>query len=330
MLSKAGFTEAPSKEQADIILFNTCCVREHAEKRVFGNIGALRDLKDENPDLIIGVCGCMMQQPEVADKLFKRFPFVDLVFGTHNLHEFPSMLRNVLEGRRTNSVIDTDGDIDEGIPVKRAEGVSAFINIMYGCNNFCTYCIVPYVRGRERSREPQRIVEEAADLARQGYKEITLLGQNVNSYSPNGGKDDFAKLLYALNDIEGLERIRFMTSHPKDLSMDLIEAMAVLPKVCNHIHLPVQSGSNRILELMNRRYTREHYMELADKIRSRVSGIELTTDIIVAFPSETEEDFGYTLDLVDRVGFFIRLHVYVFSEEGNRSCRHGRADRPRN
>jgi tRNA-2-methylthio-N6-dimethylallyladenosine synthase len=230
------------------------------------------------------------------------------------------MLRDVLDGRRTSSIIEGDGEIEEGIPVKRAEGVSAFINIIYGCNNFCTYCIVPYVRGRERSREPQNIIEEAADLARQGYKEITLLGQNVNSYSPNGGKDDFAGLLYALNDVEGLERIRFMTSHPKDLSLGLIEAMAVLPKVCNHIHLPVQSGSNRILELMNRRYTREHYMDLADKIRSRVRGIELTTDIIVAFPSETEDDFNETLDLVDRVGFSSAYTFMYSPRKGTRAA----------
>ncbi|OQB25285.1 MAG: (Dimethylallyl)adenosine tRNA methylthiotransferase MiaB [Firmicutes bacterium ADurb.Bin182] len=302
MLSMSGFSPAASKEEADIILFNTCCVREHAEKRVFGNIGALKKLKDEKPKLIIGVCGCMMQQEEVADRLMRRFPFVDLVFGTHNLNEFPSMLKAVLDGERTSSIIE-GCEIEEGLPVKRADGVSAFINIIYGCNNYCSYCIVPYVRGRERSREPEKIVEEAKALADQGYKEITLLGQNVNSYAPNGEKDGFAKLLYMLNDIDGIERIRFMTSHPKDLSRGLIEAMVRLPKVCNHIHLPVQSGSNRILEAMNRRYTREHYMDLVDQLREHVSGIELTTDIIVGFPSETEEDFNDTLDLVNRVGF---------------------------
>ena len=303
MLQTCGFSPAPSKEEATLLLFNTCCVREHAEKRVFGNIGALKKRKENEPGLLIGVCGCMMQQREVAERLFKRFPFVDLVFGTHELHHFPLLLSRTLAGERVFSVRESDGEIVEGLPVVRGGSFSTFVTIMYGCNNFCSYCIVPYVRGRERSRAPENIVAEVRSLAERGFREITLLGQNVNSYAYADDGVDFPELLRRVSTVEGIERIRFMTSHPKDLSPRLIEAMATLPKVCNHIHLPVQSGSNRILSEMNRRYTREKYLGLVEDIRAAVEGVELTTDIIVGFPGETEEDFEETLALVRQVGF---------------------------
>lgn len=303
MLQTCGFSPAPSKEEATLLLFNTCCVREHAEKRVFGNIGALKKRKENEPGLLIGVCGCMMQQREVAERLFKRFPFVDLVFGTHELHHFPLLLSRTLAGERVFSVRESDGEIVEGLPVVRGGSFSTFVTIMYVCNNFCSYCIVPYVRGRERSRAPENIVAEVRSLAERGFREITLLGQNVNSYAYADDGVDFPELLRRVSTVEGIERIRFMTSHPKDLSPRLIEAMATLPKVCNHIHLPVQSGSNRILSEMNRRYTREKYLGLVEDIRAAVDGVELTTDIIVGFPGETEEDFEETLALVRQVGF---------------------------
>ncbi|MEL7603219.1 MAG: tRNA (N6-isopentenyl adenosine(37)-C2)-methylthiotransferase MiaB [Bacillota bacterium] len=304
MLRAMGYQAAESNVEADLILFNTCCVREHAEKRVFGNVGALKKRKGENPGLIIGVCGCMMQQDEVARRLYKRYPFVNLVFGTHSLHELPSLLQQALQGERPLSVHDMDGGIVEGLPVARVPGVSASINIMYGCDNFCSYCIVPYVRGRERSRLPEHILDEARLLASQGYSEVLLLGQNVNSYGKElGGGMSFAKLLRKVNDVEGIRRIRFMTSHPKDLSDELIEAMAELNIVCDHLHLPVQSGSDRILQQMNRRYTRAQYLSLVEKLRASNPNIELTTDIIVGFPGETEEDFLDTLSLIEEVGF---------------------------
>ncbi len=301
LLAACGYAQAPSRDEADLILFNTCCVREHAEKRVFGNIGALKKKKEEKPSLLIGVCGCMTQQKEVADRLFARFPFVDMVFGTNELHLLPVMLERVLAGERVEAVRDMEGQIAEGLPVLREGGVSQFVTIMYGCNNFCSYCIVPYVRGRERSRAPEHILEEIRGLAQNGCKEVTLLGQNVNSYSFDGM--DFPALLEKAAHVEGIERIRFMTSHPKDLSDALIDVMAREDRVCPHVHLPVQSGSDRILTRMNRRYDREKYLSLVEKLRAAVADVELTTDIIVGFPGETEEDFLQTLDLVERVGF---------------------------
>jgi tRNA-2-methylthio-N6-dimethylallyladenosine synthase len=303
MLQSCGYQKAESKSDADLILFNTCCVREHAELRVFGNIGALKKRKDEKPELLIGVCGCMMQQKDVAEKLFKRFPFVDIVFGTHELHRFPVLLESALNGARSFSVTDSDGEIAEGLPVDRLGRFQTNVTIMYGCNNFCSYCIVPFVRGRERSRASQDILGEIESLAKSGFKEITLLGQNVNSYCGDGGNTSFAKLLSMANDIDKIERLRFMTSHPKDLSPELIQVMASCKKVCNHIHLPVQSGSDRVLKLMNRGYTREKYLNLVKALRENVNGIEITTDIIVGFPGETEEDFQDTLSLVKEAGF---------------------------
>lgn len=298
-----GFTEQP--DDADFILFNTCAVREHAEDRVFGNIGALKALKRRRPDVLIGVCGCMAQQEHVAKKLRESYPFVGLVFGTHVIHTLPELLFQALGSRRqVQSIPDADGVIAEGLSVRRDGSFKAFLPIMYGCNNFCTYCVVPYVRGRERSRDPACILEEARQLVAEGYTDITLLGQNVNSYGKNLKEPvTFAQLLEEVEKIEGLERIRFMTSHPKDLSDELIEVMGRSKKICKHLHLPLQSGSSRILKIMNRRYDKEHYLELVDKIRAAVPDIALTTDIIVGFPGETEEDFEETMDVVRKVRY---------------------------
>lgn len=311
MLEAMGYSHTDKTDECDLILFNTCCVRENAELKVYGHLGALKALKSKKPDMVIAVCGCMMQQKEVVDYILDKYRNVDLIFGTHNLHKFPELLYKAL--RSDTAVVDvstSSGYIAEGVPIKREHGVKAWLTIMYGCNNFCSYCIVPYVRGRERSRRPADILDEARLLGRQGYKEITLLGQNVNSYGLDL-KDgtSFAGLLYDLEEIDGIERIRFMTSHPKDLSDELISAMSDCRKVCEHLHLPVQAGSNRILAEMNRKYTREHYFELVDKLRNKIPDISLTTDIIVGFPGETEEDFEQTLDLVKRVRFD---YVYTF------------------
>ena len=308
MLVNCGYTKADSKQDADFILFNTCCVREHAELRTFGNVGFIKELKQQNPRLILGVCGCMMQQKDVADKLYKRFPFVDLIFGTHELKNFPFMLEKVLDNERIINISEMNGEVIEGLPVERTPGFSTFVNIMYGCNNFCTYCIVPYVRGRERSRRAEDVVNEVKEVVALGYKEVTLLGQNVNSYYSDGV--NFPKLLEMVNAVPGLTRLRFMTSHPKDLSDELIEAMAKLDKVGKHIHLPVQSGSDEILRRMNRRYTSSQYLELVSKLRSKVKDVEITTDIIVGFPGETEEDFEATCDIVRKVGY---SNAYTFA-----------------
>ncbi|MFO7295177.1 MAG: tRNA (N6-isopentenyl adenosine(37)-C2)-methylthiotransferase MiaB [Caldicoprobacter sp.] len=305
MLLEMGYQETPTIEEADLILFNTCCVREHAEQRVYGNVGMLQPYKRKKPNMIIGVCGCMMQQKGAADELIEKFPFVDLVFGTHNLHHFPKLLYQALSaGHSVVEVLDEEGGIIEGLRPHRADGISAYVTIMYGCNNFCTYCIVPYVRGRERSRRPQDILDEVRELAQQGYKEITLLGQNVNSYGKDlGGEYLFPDLLRDVNKIDGIERIRFVTSHPKDLSQALIDAMAECEKVCEHIHLPLQAGSDRILHKMNRKYTRDDYLKLVERLRDRIPDIAITTDLIVGFPGETEEDFQDTLDMVRRVQY---------------------------
>lgn len=303
-LSEIGYTEAEDKESADFILFNTCCVRDHAEKRLMGNIGALKELKDARPGTNIGVCGCMMQQEGVAKKLLKRFPHVSLVFGTNVLHRFPSMLQTVLNGERIAVTDRADDAIAEGLPKMRDNLRSAFVNIMYGCDNYCSYCIVPYVRGRERSRRPEDVKREIVSLVSSGISEITLLGQNVNSYGNDGSKGmHFADLLRYVSDVPGLRRIRFMSSHPKDLNDDVIRAIAEIPNVCHHVHLPVQSGNNEILKRMNRRYTREHYLSIVQRLREAVPDIEFTTDIIVGFPGETEEAFNDTMSLVKEVGF---------------------------
>lgn len=311
MLEAMGYIHTANPEECDLILYNTCCVRENAELKVYGHLGALKALKKARPDMIIALCGCMMQQKEVVDHILAKYRHVDLIFGTHNLYRLPELLFKALNsGVPIADVKDYEDFIAEGVPIRRENGVKAWLTIMFGCNNFCSYCIVPYVRGRERSRKPSDVIDEARLLGRQGYKEITLLGQNVNSY----GKDlansvTFAGLLRKLDDVEGIERIRFMTSHPKDLSEELIDAIRDCEKVCEHVHLPIQAGSNRILKEMNRRYTREHYTELVNKIREKVPGISLTTDIIVGYPGETEDDFDKTLDLVENVRFD---YVYTF------------------
>ena len=300
-----GFTQEP--EDADFILFNTCAVREHAEDRVFGNVGALKNVKRRHPSVIVALCGCMMEQEHVAERIRKSYPFVNLVFGTHVIHRFPQLLLDVLvNGRRVFSRGDESEDktIVEGLPIHREGRVKAWVTVMYGCNNFCSYCIVPYVRGRERSRAPEAILEEFQGLVQAGYKDITLLGQNVNSYGKNlESPTSFAQLLRDINQIDGIERIRFMTSHPKDLSDELIYAMRDCKKVCNYLHLPMQSGSSRLLNKMNRRYTKEQYLSLVDKIRHEIPDISLSTDIIVGFPGETEKDFEETIDVVKKCGF---------------------------
>ena len=318
MLKRVGYTKTENKEDAGIILFNTCCVRENAENKVFGNLGSLKHLKKENPDLIIGICGCMMQQEGMADKILKKFPYVNIVFGTHNAYKFPEYLNRVkTEGVQIKEIFNKETDIVEGLPIDRESNVKAFVTIMYGCNNFCTYCIVPYVIGRERSRKPEDILNEVRELVAQGYKEITLLGQNVNSYGKGLEEEvDFAKLLRMINEIEGLERVRFMTSHPKDLTHDVIMAIKECDKLCEQIHLPVQSGSNSILKKMNRHYTKEYYLDLIKKIKEEIPGVTLTTDIIVGFPGETEEDFQETLELVKEVGYSSAF-TFIYSRRNN-------------
>ncbi len=305
MLKSQGYSRTEIKEEASVIIFNTCCVRENAELKVYGNLGALKGLKRKNPNLVIAVCGCMMQQEGMAESIIKKYPFVDIIFGTHNAYKFPEYLNRVRqEGKSIVEIVNKEEGIVEGIPVDRESNIKAFVTIMYGCNNFCTYCIVPYVRGRERSRKPEEIEKEIQDLVSKGYKEVTLLGQNVNSYG-KGLSDDmnFAKLLRQINKIEGLERIRFMTSHPKDLSQELIDAIAECDKVCDHIHLPVQSGSSNILKKMNRQYNKEQYIDLVRRIRNAVPNVAITTDIIIGFPGETDEDFEETLSLARDVEY---------------------------
>lgn len=305
MLKRIGYELTDSRESASIIIFNTCCVRENAENKVFGNLGQLKKLKEKNPDLIIAICGCMMQQKGMADKVLNMFPFVDIIFGTHNAYKFPEYLNRVIQdGVQVKEILNKEEGIVEGIPVDRKSDTKAYVTIMYGCNNFCTYCIVPYVRGRERSRKPEDIEKEVKDLVAEGYKEVTLLGQNVNSYGKGLEEElSFADLLRRLNEIEGIERIRFMTSHPKDLNMDVIKAIKECDKLCEQIHLPVQSGSTKILKDMNRHYDREYYINLIKDIKREIPNVGITTDIIIGFPGETEEDFKDTLELVKEVEY---------------------------
>lgn len=304
ILEKIGYEEKED-ENADFVIYNTCTVRENANMKVYGRLGVLNTYKKKNPHMMIALCGCMMQEPHVVEKLKKSYRFVNLIFGTHNIYKFAELLVNAFESKRM--VIDIWKDTDkivENLPSERKYPFKSGVNIMFGCNNFCSYCIVPYVRGRERSRKPEHIIAEIKRLVADGVVEVMLLGQNVNSYGKNLEEPiTFAKLLRQINEIEGLKRIRFMTSHPKDLSDELIQAMADCDKVCPHMHLPVQSGSSRILKIMNRHYTREQYLELVRKIREAVPGISLTTDIIVGFPGETEEDFMDTLTLCEEVRY---------------------------
>ncbi len=321
MLGDMGMTEADDRRNADFVLFNTCCIRDNAERRALGNVTWLKELKKEKPHLLIGVCGCMVQQPQMAEKILRQYRFIDLAFGTHNLHKLPSLLLNLLTGKsRVVSITDQETLIAEGLPVKRLNDHHAYITIMYGCDNFCSYCIVPYVRGRERSRRMDDILREAEGLLQNGVKEIMLLGQNVNSYgngSENG--ESFPRLLRALDEM-GVPRIRFMTSHPKDLSDELIDVMAAGKHICNHLHLPVQSGNNEILRLMNRRYTRDEYLRKVEKLRAAVPDIGLTTDLIVSFPGETESQFEDTCSLVEQVGYDAAFTFIYSPREGTRAA----------
>ena len=303
MLAMMGYGFSDSADGADLVLFNTCAVRENAEDRVFGNLGALKHNKKLKPDMLIGVCGCMVQQEHITERIKKSFPYVDMVFGTHVLHTLPQLIYEALTThKRQISIPQMDGVIAEGIPLRRESKLKASIPIMYGCNNFCTYCIVPYVRGRERSRDPEEIVREAEQLVADGYKELLLLGQNVNSYG-RGTDVDFPELLRRINAIPGEFKISYMSSHPKDATHELIDTIAECEKVTRHFHLPVQSGSSRILKLMNRSYTREHYLELINYAKEHIPDVALTSDIIVGFPGETYEDFQETLSLIREVKY---------------------------
>lgn len=305
LLKNMGYTWTEDSASAGVVIINTCSVRENADVRVFGNLGAFKPIKKKNPEMVLAVCGCMMQQPEIVKKIKEKYPQVDLVFGTHNIHKFPELLGNYLQnGERIFDIWEDNLEIVEDLPVDRKYAFKSFVTIMNGCNNFCTYCIVPYTRGREVSRKPDKIIEEVHKLAAEGCIEITLLGQNVNSYG-NDLKNGyhFADLLKDLNKIEGIERIRFMTSHPKDLTDDVIEAIRDCDKVCPAIHLAIQSGSSRILKAMNRRYTKEKIIDLVSRIHQQIPEAAITTDIIVGFPGETEEDFEDTLDVVKQCRF---------------------------
>lgn len=314
MLVEMGYELCEKVEDADLILYNTCAIREHAEDRVFGNVGSLKKLKSEKPHLIIALCGCMMQQTHIAEKIKKSYPFVSLVFGTHVLHKLPELLsRTLTGGKRVFCTEESEGVIAEGLPYSRDSGENAWISIMYGCNNFCSYCIVPHVRGRERSRNPEIILKEAEQLIGEGYKKITLLGQNVNSYGKGCDFNmNFAELIRKLDAIDGDYTFDFMTSHPRDCSFELIDVLSESKHFCGHLHLPVQSGNNRILKEMNRHYTREHYLELVNYAKKKIPDVDLTTDIIVGFPGETYEEFLDTVSLVKEVGYG-SMFTFIYS-----------------
>ena len=346
MLEKSGYSKTDDLKKANVIVFNTCCVRENAEDRLFGKLGEVKKYKEEN-GTIIAIGGCMMQEKHIVNKLKQSYPFVDIVFGPHTMQDFPKDLYDaIIKKKKIKDILDIDGNIIEGMPIVREDNIKASVAIMNGCNNFCTYCIVPYVRGRERSRNPQDIYNEVLELAKKGYKEITLLGQNVNSYlvseknrlqsledknivkdkeneqninfnviKENGERievNSFAKLLKLINTIDGLERIRFISPHPKDFTDDVIDAIRDSNKVCNLIHLPLQSGSTNILKSMNRKYTKEQYLNLVDKIKAKIPNVQFSTDIIVGFPGETEENFEDTLDVVRKVGYE-QIFMFIYS-----------------
>lgn len=315
MLADMGYGFCDQAEQADLVLFNTCAIRENAEDRIFGNVGALKRWKAQSPKHKLLLCGCMMQQPHIVEKLKQSYPYVDLIFGTHVIHQLPELLLSVLQQhKRVFYTPESDGVIAEGLPIRRDGTLKAWVPIMYGCNNFCTYCIVPYVKGRERSRQPEAILAEVRQLVEQGYKEITLLGQNVNSYGKTLEHPiSFAQLLTQIDAIPGDFRIRFMTSHPKDATKELFDVMAKSQKICHHLHLPVQCGNDRILQAMNRRYTVEQYLGLIDYARSVMPDISFTTDIIVGFPGETLEDFQGTMELLKKVRYD-SLFSFIYSK----------------
>lgn len=314
MLKTLDYEETLFRDKADVIIFNTCAVRENAELKVYGNLGALKAIKSNNPDMILAVCGCMMQQKGMPEEILKKYKHVDIVFGTHNAHKFPEYLeRAKTEHAQICEIYEKETEIVEGIPIVRDSDVKAYVTIMYGCNNFCTFCIVPYVRGRERSRKPEDILNEIKQLVAKGYKEVTLLGQNVNSYGLNLEEEvSFANLLRMANEVPGIERIRFMSAHPKDLHMDVIRAVKECDKVVEQVHLPVQSGSTSLLKRMNRSYTREEYMSIVENIKKEIPEVALSTDIIVGFPGETDEDFEETLKLVEEVKYD-SAYTFIYS-----------------
>lgn len=322
MLEQMGYKMTDEREKADVIIFNTCAVRENAEDRVFGNLGALKHLKERRPGMIIAVCGCMVQQEQIAARIKARYRHVDLIFGTHALWRFPELLMQALQHSERILDIGGSGSIAEGLPVKHDGGSRAFVSVMYGCNNFCSYCIVPYVRGRERSRAAEDILCEVRSLAESGVREVMLLGQNVNSYGlDRGEKDAFAKLLESVCTVEGIERIRFMSSHPKDISERLLQTMAQQEKICNQLHLPLQSGSDKVLADMNRHYTAARYMKTVEKARELMPDIALTTDIIVGFPTETEEDFKKTEEILSAARFD-SIFSFIYSKRtGTRAAK---------
>lgn len=319
MVEQMGYSKTEEPEEADLVIFNTCCVRENAEEKLFGKLGELKRIK-KSKNLIIAIGGCMMQQKHITEKIKQSYPFVDILFGTHTLHKLPEDIFNIIsKKKKITDILYIDGEVHEGLPIKRNSNIKASVTIMYGCNNFCTYCIVPYVRGRERSRKPENILAEVECLAKQGYREITLLGQNVNSY--NGGeklingemrKYGFADLLYDVNKIEGIDIIRFVSPHPKDFTDDVIKAIKECEKVSRLIHLPLQSGSSNVLKIMNRKYTKEQYLNLVNKMKSEIPNVAFSTDIIVGFAGETEEDFKDTLDVVDKV-CFEQVFMFIYS-----------------
>jgi len=324
MIEEMGYQRVENEKDADLVVWNTCCVRENAEDKLFGKLGELKRLKEEK-GIIIAIGGCMMQEKHITDKIKASYPFVDILFGTHTLHKFPENLYKTLkEKRKLEDIIDIEGKIYEGIPIKRVSNLKASVTIMNGCNNFCSYCIVPYVRGRERSRNPKDISTEVEELAQKGYKEITLLGQNVNSYlrverekglqfEEYKGIHSFATLLKAINQINGIERIRFVSPHPKDFTEDVMEAIATCDKVCKLIHLPLQSGNTRVLQEMNRKYTKEQYLTLVKRMKEKIPNLTLSTDIIVGFPGETAEEFKDTLDVVEKVKFE-QVYMFLYSK----------------
>ncbi len=308
---KLGYEKTEKLEEADLVIFNTCCVRENAEERLFGKLGELKKQREEK-GTIIAIGGCMMQEPAMLEKIKQSYNYTDIVFGTHTLHKFEEDLKKVIEERKkVRDVIDIDGEVIEDLPIKRNDKFKASVTIMYGCNNFCAYCIVPYVRGRERSRKPEKILEEVQELSKEGYKEITLLGQNVNSYDGRNGYK-FANLLNDVCKIEGIERIRFISPHPKDFTDDVIEAIANNPKIARVVHLPLQAGNSKVLKEMNRKYTKEQYLELVEKMKKRIPDVVFSTDIIVGFPGETDEEFEDTLDVVKKVNYE-QVYMFIYS-----------------
>ena len=312
MLNEMNYHETFDMNDADLIIFNTCCVRENAEQKLFGKVGEVKKIK-EKKNVILAICGCMMQEKVMVEKIHQSYKYVDIIFGTHTIHQFPEDLYNCLINKeKISDILDIDGEVYEGMPIKRNNRYKASVTIMYGCNNFCAFCIVPYVRGRERSRAPEDILNEIEALAKDGYKEVTLLGQNVNSYKGNDKIKNFADLLEEVCKIEGIERIRFTSPHPKDFTDDVIDVIAKNPKICRIIHMPLQSGNSKVLKEMNRKYTKEQYLALVDKMKARIPDVEFSTDIIVGFPGETEEEFQDTLDVVEKVNFE-QIFMFIYS-----------------